>query len=138
MNKKVVLIIDENKQRTERLDFIVRLGGYETQSFDSDAVALNWVRYAGQEEKVLCVLFNNPGDVARVEQICQSSIESEMFVPVVLVQRGHYSFLAIDKKEHFFTCEPEGVMQTLDILSAIEYDEIEWPRKTFQANGGAL
>ena len=41
MNKKVVLVVDEDSHRAEKLLFIVRLGGYKTVivSADNDAEA---------------------------------------------------------------------------------------------------
>lgn len=136
MNKKVVLIIDEDSRRTERLDFIVRLGGYETQSFESGVAALNWVRCASPEE-VLCVLFNNPGGLNRIDGIVATWIDTGKIVPVVLVRRGQFDCPAIDKMGHVFICEPESVMQTLEILSAIEYDETSFvlPLKRSLAHG---
>lgn len=142
MNKKVVLIIDEDSRRTERLDFIVRLGGYETQSFESGAAALNWVRCASPEE-VLCILFNNSGGMNRIDGIVATWIDTGKIVPVVLVRRDKFELnqnFAIDKMDHIFICEPESVMQTLEILSAIEYDETSFalPQKRSLANGEGL
>lgn len=123
MKKKGVLIVDENNQRAEKLDFIVRLGGYETRTFASEAAALNWAKYGCTEEgDCLCLLFNNPGEFDRAEQIATFWSATGMTIPVVLVQRGQGSWnrtLSIKEKDHFFVCEPESVMQTLDILTAI-------------------
>lgn len=124
MNKKVVLVVDEDSNRAEKLLFIVRLGGYETRTFSSAAAAWNWIKYGCSEGDVFCLLFNNPGDFKRAEEILAAWTAAGMIVPVVLVQRGKGSWnqlLTIGEKDHFFVCDPESVMQTLDILSVIEY-----------------
>lgn len=123
MSKKVVLIVDEDSQRTKRLTFMVRLGGYEVRNFDCEAEALNWASYACLEKEVLSLLFNRPGTFDRVEQIAATWIATGRSVPVVLVQKGPFNLdnvPLIEKDDLFFVCEPEGVMQTLDILSAVE------------------
>lgn len=125
MNNKGVLIVDEDCFRAEKLVFIVRLGGYETRIFSSEAAALNWSQYGCHEEETLCLLFNNPGGFDRAEQIVAAWRAAGMTLPVVLVQRGKDSWnqrLAIGEKDHFFVCEPESVMQTLNILTAIAAD----------------
>lgn len=122
MNKKGVLIVDEDSQRAEKLVFIVRLGGYETRTFGSEAAALNWAKYGCAEGDALCLLFNNPGNFDRAEQIVTGWLATGMTLPMILVQRGQGSWnhlLTSGEKENFFVCEPESVMQTLDILSAI-------------------
>lgn len=140
MSKKMVLIVDEDSHRAERLDFIVRLGGYATRDFDCEAAALNWVRCGSLEEDVLCLLFNSPGDFDRAEQIVATWVASGKVVPVVLVKRGQCRInhlLTVDWHDYFFVCEPESVMQTLDILAAIEYSESAFvaPSKQFLAGG---
>jgi len=123
MNKKVVLIVDEDGHRAEKLLFIVRLGGYETRTFSNAAAALNWVKYGCAVAETLCLLFNHPGELAQAEEIFATWTATGKIVPVVLLQRGKsnwHHLLTIDEKEHFFVCEPEDVMQTLDILSLIE------------------
>lgn len=124
MNKKIVLVVDEDNNRAEKLLFIVRLGGYETRTFGSAAAALNWVKYGCSDGEILCLLFNHPGELAQAEEIFATWTTAGMIVPVVLVQRGKGSWnqlLTIGEKDHFFVCDPESVMQTLDILSVIEY-----------------
>ena len=122
MNKKVVLVVDEDSHRAEKLLFIVRLGGYETRTFGSAAAALNWAKYGYSDGEILCLLFNHPGELAQAEEILAIWTATGMIVPVVLLQRGKGSWnhlLTIDEKDHFFVCDPESVMQTLDILSVI-------------------
>lgn len=122
MNKKVVLVVDEDSQRAEKLLFIVRLGGYDTRIFGSTQAALNWVKYGCSEGDALCLLFNSPGDFNRAEEIVAVWADAGMIVPVVLLQRGKGKWnqlLAIEEKDHFFVCEPESVLQTLEILTAI-------------------
>ena len=122
MNKKIVLVVDENNLRAEKLLFILRLGGYETRTFGTAAAAWNWIKYGYAEGEALCLLFNNPGDFNRAEEIVAAWAAAGMTLPVVLLQRGQGSWnrrLAIGEKDHFFVCEPESVMQTLEILTAI-------------------
>lgn len=124
MNTKIVLIVDEDGQRAEKIDFIIRLGGYETRRFDNEAAALNWVKYGCTDVAVLCLLFNNPGAFDRAEQIIATWVATGRIVPVVLIKRGQCSLnhlRTIGSQDHFFACEPESVMQTLDILTAIDY-----------------
>lgn len=122
MNKKVVLVVDEDSHRAEKLLFIVRLGGYETRTFGSAAAALNWAKYGYSDGEILCLLFNHPGELAQAEEILAIWTATGMIVPVVVLQRGKGSWnqlLPIGEKDHFFVCDPESVMQTLDILSVI-------------------
>lgn len=122
MNKKVVLVVDEDSHRAEKLLFIVRLGGYETRTFSSAAAALNWAKYGYSDGEILCLLFNHPGELAQAEEILAIWTATGMIVPVVLLQRGKGSWnhlLTIGEQDHFFVCDPESVMQTLDILSVI-------------------
>lgn len=124
MNKKVVLIVDEDSRRAEKLHFIVRLGGYETQTFGSTAAAVNWVKYGCSAGEILCLLFNHPGKQEQAEEVFATWTASGKIVPVVLVQRekGNWHHLhTIDEMDCFFVCEPESVMQALDILSTIAY-----------------
>lgn len=124
MSKKVVLIVDEDSHRAEKLLFIVRLGGYETRTFNGAAAALNWAKYGCADGEILCLLFNHPGELTQAEEIFATWTASGMIVPVVLLQRGKGSWnqlLTIGEKDHFFVCEPESVLQTLDILLLIEY-----------------
>lgn len=124
MNKKVVLIVDEDSRRAEKLLFIVRLGGYETRTFSGAAVALNWAKYGCPDGEILCLLFNHPGELAQAEEIYATWAASGMIVPVVLLQRGKGSWnqlLTVGEKDHFFVCDPESVLQTLDILSVIAF-----------------
>lgn len=123
MNKKVVLIVDEDSRRAEKLLFIVRLGGYETQTFGSTAAAVNWVKYGCSVGEILCLLFNHPGKQEQAEEVFATWTAAGKIVPVVLVQRekGNWNHLhTIGEKDYFFVCEPESVMQVLDILSTIE------------------
>lgn len=128
MNKKVVLIVDEDKARAEKLVFMVRLGGYEPQLFGSTAAALNWIKYGDSVNNILCLLFNHPAELRQTEEIFTAWAAAGMIVPVVLVQRGedNWSHNARNK-DHFFVCMPEEVMQTLDILSVIEYADNDAP-----------
>lgn len=122
MNKKIVLVVDEDSRRAEKLLFIVRLGGYVTRTFGNTAAALNWIKYGCSEGEALCLLFNHPGDFNRAEEIVAAWVAVGMTLPVILLQRGHENWnrrLAIDEHDHFFVCEPESVMQTLEILAAI-------------------
>ena len=122
MNKKIVLVVDEDSLRAEKLLFILRLGGYVTRTFGSTAAAWNWIKYGYAEGDALCLLFNNPGDFNRAEELVAAWAAAGMIVPVVLLQRGQGSWnrlLAIGEKDHFFVCDPESVMQTLEILTAI-------------------
>lgn len=124
MNKKVVLIVDEDSRRAEKLCFIVRLGGYETQTFASTAAAVNWVKYGCPAGEILCVLINHLGKQEQPEEVFVTWTAAGKIVPIVLVQRekGNWSHLhTIGEKDYFFVCEPESVMQVLDILSAIAY-----------------
>lgn len=123
MKKKIVLVVDEDSRRAEKLLFIVRLGGYETQTFGSTAAALNWVKYGCSVSEILCLLFNHPGKQEQAEEVFATWTATGKIVPVVLVQReksNRNHLHTIDEKDHFFVCEPESVMQVLDILSAIE------------------
>lgn len=122
MSKKIVLIIDEDGDRAEKLHFLVQLGGYTTRTFNSVAAAFNWAEYGCQEGEVLCLLFNDPGQQEMAEKVFATWMATGMIMPVVMVQRGKedwYHHLNIDEQDHFFLCTPEDVMQTLDILSAI-------------------
>lgn len=122
MNKKIVLIIDEDGDRAEKLHFIVQLGGYATRTFGSVAAAFNWAQYGCPQGEVLCLLLNDPGQQDLAEKIFATWMATGMIVPVVMVQRGKEDWnrlLNIGEQDHFFLCAPEGVMQTLDILSAI-------------------
>lgn len=122
MNRKVVLVVDEDSHRVENLLFIVRLGGYVTRTFSSTAAALNWIKYGCTEDDALCLLFNNPGDFNLAEEIVAAWTAAGMTLPIVLLQRGKGNWnrlLAIGEKDHFFVSEPESVMQTLEILTAI-------------------
>lgn len=124
MNKKVVLVVDEDSHRVEKLLFIVRLGGYETRTFNGAAAALNWAKYGCSDGEILCLLFNHPGELAQAEEIYATWTASGMIVPVVLLQRGKGSWnqlLSVGEKDHFFVCDPENVLQTLDILSVIAF-----------------
>lgn len=139
MNKKVVLVVDEDNHRAEKLLFIVRLGGYETHTFGNAAAALNWVKYGCAVGEVLCLLFNHPGELKQAEEILATWTAAGMIVPVVLLQRGKGSWhqlLSIGEKDHFFVCDPESVMQALDILSVIACVDSgagAWPEKLFAA-----
>ena len=122
MNNKIVLVVDEDNLRAEKLLFIVRLGGYVTRIFGSTAAALNWIKYGCSEGEALCLLFNNPGDFNHAEEIAAEWVSAGMTLPVVLVKRGQGNWnrlLSVGEKDHFFVCEPESVMQTLEILTAI-------------------
>ena len=122
MNKKLVLVVDEDSHRAEKLLFIVRLGGYETRTFGGAAAAINWLEYGCPEGEALCLLFNCPGDYNLAEEIAAAWAAAGMTLPVVLLQRhqGNWNrLLAIGEKDHFFVCEPDGVMQTLEIVTAI-------------------
>jgi DNA-binding NtrC family response regulator len=122
MNNKIVLVVDEDSLRAEKLLFIVRLGGYLTRTFGSTAAALNWSQYGCSDGDALCLLFNNPGDINRAAEIVATWSAAGMTLPVVLLQRGQGNWnrlLAIAEKDLFFVCEPESVMQTLEILTAI-------------------
>lgn len=124
MNKKIVLIVDEDSRRAEKLLFIVRLGGYETQTFGSAAAAVNWVKYGCSDGEILCVLINHPGKQQEAEEVFATWAATGKIVPVVLVQRekGNWNHLhTISEKDYFFVCQPESVMQALDILSTIAY-----------------
>lgn len=136
---KVVLVVDEDSRRAEKLLFIIRLGGYETRTFGNAAAALNWVKYGCPVGETLCLLFNHPGELAQAEEIYATWAANGMIVPVVLLQRGNGSWnqlLTVGDKDHFFVCEPESVMQTLDILSHIGYTDnavVAGPQKFFAA-----
>ena len=122
MNKKNVLVVDEDSLRAEKLLFILRLGGYVPRTFGSTAAALNWIKYGCAEGDALCLLFNYPGDFNRAEEIVAAWAVDGRTLPVVLLQRGQGNWnrrLAIGEKDHFFVCEPESVMQKLEILTAI-------------------
>lgn len=122
MNKQIVLIVDEDSLRTEKLVFIVRLGGYKTRTVDTVEEALNWSKYGCHEEDVLGLLCNNPGKFDRARQIVTVWIAAGRTVPAVLLQRGKGDWnhlLPIGEDDHFFVCDPESVMQTLEILTAI-------------------
>lgn len=124
MNKNMVLIVDKNSHRVENLQFMVRLGGYETRIFENTAAALNWIKYAGHAAQILCLLFNHPQELENTEKIFTEWVGSGMIVPVVLVQRGKgnsFQLPMVGEMDHFFVCVPENIMQTLDILSVIEY-----------------
>ena len=121
MNKKIVLVVDEDSLRAEKLLFILRLGGYVTQTFGSAAAAWNWIKYGFADGDALCLLFNNPGDFNRAEEIVAAWSAAGMTLPIVFLQRGQGSWHrlpAIGEQDHFFVCDPESVMQTLEILTA--------------------
>lgn len=122
MNNKRILVVAEDALRAEKLVFVVRLGGYETRVFDNEAAALNWAKYGCHDEEVLCLVFNNSGGFERAEQIVSAWRIAGTVLPVILVQRGQGSWnqrLAIGEDEQFFVCEPEAVMQILDVLTEI-------------------
>lgn len=122
MNRKVVLIVDEDISRAEKLDFILRLGGYITRFFSCEKAALNWARYGCSDGEALCFLFNSRIEMDRAEEILSMWTADGMSLPVVLVQRGKGSWnhlLSLDTMEQFVVCEPESVMQTLEILTEI-------------------
>lgn len=128
MHNKIVLVVDEDSHRVEKLLFIVRLGGYLTQTFGSTAAALNWIQYGCSRDDALCLIFNNPGDFNRAEEVVAAWTAAGMTLPIVLLQRGQGNWnrlLAIGEKDHFFVCEPESVMQTLEILTAIRCNALE-------------
>ena len=138
MKKKVVLIVDEDNRRAEKLLFIVRLGGYETQTFGSTAAAVNWVKYGCAVGEILCLLFNQPGKEEQAGEVFATWAAAGKIVPAVLVQRekGNWNhLLTICEKDYFFVCEPESVMQVLDILSTIKCtdNEVEADSETFFA-----
>jgi DNA-binding NtrC family response regulator len=142
MKKRVVLVVDEDSHRAEKIHFIVRLGGYETHTFGSAAAALNWVKYGCPVGQALCLLFNHPGELRQAEEIFATWTAAGRIVPVILLQRGKgswYQLLSIGEKDHFFVCEPESVMQALDILSVIACADRgagAWPEKLFAAGNG--
>lgn len=122
MNKKVVLVVDDDNHRAEKLLFILRLGGYETRTFGNAATVFNWVKYGCSADEVLCILFNHPDGLQQAGEIFATWAGIGMIVPVVLLQRekGNWSqLLGIGETDLFFVCAPESVMQTLDILSVI-------------------
>lgn len=122
MNNKIVLVVDEDNLRAEKLLFIIRLGGYVTRTFGSTAAAWNWIKYGCTEDDALCLLFNNPGNFSRAEEIVAEWTAAGRTLPIVLLQRGQGNWnrlLSVGEKDHFFVCEPESVMQTLEILTAI-------------------
>lgn len=122
MSKKMVLIIDEDGDRAEKLHFIVHLGGYTTRTFGSAAAAFNWAEYGCPQGEVLCLLINHPGQQESAEKVFATWMATGMIIPVVVVQRGKgdwHHLLNIGEQDHFFICTPESVMQTLDILSVI-------------------
>ena len=124
MSKKIVLIIDEDGDRAEKLHFIVQLGGYAIRTFGSAAAAFNWAEYGCPQGEVLCLLLNDPGQQELAEKVFTTWMATGMLVPVVMVQRGKEDWnllLNIGEQDHFFLCAPEDVMQTLDILSVINY-----------------
>ncbi len=122
MSKKIVLIIDEDGDRAEKLHFIVQLGGYTSRTFGRAAAAFNWAEYGCPQGEVLCLLFNHTGQQEAVEEVFTIWKASGMIAPLVNVQRGKENWnhlLNIGELDHFFLCRPEDVMQTLDILSVI-------------------
>ena len=140
MQKKVVLIVDEDSRRAEKLVFIVRLGGYETQTFGNTAAAVNWVKYCCSAGEILCLLFNHPCKEEQAGEIFATWAAAGKTVPFVLVQRekGNWNHLfTICEKDYFFICEPESVMQVLDILSTIEWtgNKTEADPEKFLASG---
>jgi DNA-binding NtrC family response regulator len=124
MSKKIVLIVDEDGERAEKLHFIVQLGGYTTRTFNSASAAFNWAEYGCPQGEVLCLLFNHLGQEGMAEKVFATWMATGMIIPVVMVQRGKEDWnqlLNIGEQDHFFICAPESVMQTLDILSVINY-----------------
>lgn len=122
MSKKIVLIVDEDGDRAEKLHFIVQLGGYATRTFGSAAAAFNWAEYGCLQGEVLCLLLNDPDQQDLAEKVFATWMATEMIIPVVMVQRGQKDWnqlLNIGAQDHFFLSTPEGVLQTLDILSVI-------------------
>lgn len=122
MNKKSVLVVDEDKARLEKLLFIIRLGGYETQTFGSLPVALNWIKYGSAESEDLCLVFNSPGEFHLVEEIVAAWSALGKKLPIILLQRGQAGWnrhLALDAMDPFFVCEPESLLQSLEVLTAI-------------------
>lgn len=124
MSRKIVLIIDEDGDRAEKLHFIVQLGGYTIRTFSSVAAAFNWAEYGCPQGEVLCLLLNHPGQQEPAEKVFATWMATGMIVPVVMVQRGKKDWshlLNIGEQDLFFLCTPEDVMNTLDILSVINY-----------------
>lgn len=125
MERNTVLIVDEDRHRLEKLLFMVQLGGYKARSFENTAAVLNWIKYAGEPSQILCLLFNCPLELVRIEEIFADLVAAAgVLVPVVSVQRGEVckpNLCARGTIDHVFICEPECIMQTLDILADIGY-----------------
>lgn len=122
MSKKSVLVVAEDKTRLEKLLFIIRLGGYEAQTFGSLPAVLNWVKYGCSEGDDLCLVFHSPGEFRLAVEIAATWSELGKKLPIILLQRGKAGWnreLSIDAMDPFFVCEPESLMQSLEVLAAI-------------------
>lgn len=134
MKKKLVYVIDEDSRRGEGLRFVLRLAGYESCLFFDEATAINWFKYVHHAEEPLCLLFNNPQDQMRTAEIVTSLALSKVALPALLVQREKAHAisppLSGGNAGEVFVCEPAGVMQLLEHLTATAFAAMPAERHT--------
>lgn len=126
MSKKLVLVIDEDSRRAEGLLFVLRLAGYDSCLFLDMDTALNWVKHLIDAGEPLCLLINDLEDLSRAKQTITKLGTRRPTVPTILVQRGkdvQTAMLALADHHEILICEPATVMNTLEILTAVQYAE---------------
>lgn len=122
MSKKMVLVIDQDSYRAERLLFVLRLAGYDSSFFRDVATAVNWVKHVNVNEEQPCLLINDLDDPARATQTISALVESRAELPTILVQRckgAWHALAALVDSQSIFVSEPATVMHTLERLPAI-------------------
>lgn len=91
MHKKRIMVIETNEERFKKVNFLLRLTGYESRIVANVREAANWARVchlAGEE--VFCLLINSVESSEECLSALQPLAHYAFPLPVVLVRRGQW------------------------------------------------
>jgi len=116
----IVLLVEQDRARGKRLEFLLRLAAYQVRHFASVEEAINWRTTCSADiENKVCLLLGTPGPALELAVLLQQLHCSSIDLPVVLVNRGSSSPAAPLNRPRPLGCPGVLVSEPTEISTAL-------------------
>lgn len=121
----IVLLVEQDRARGKRLEFLLRLAAYQVRYFASVEEAINWRTTCSVDiEDKVCLLLGTPGPALELATLLQQLHTRGLQLPVLLVNRTPSSFVPrLDERRQLAClgvriCEPTEISGELAAIFA--------------------
>lgn len=143
--QQTVLLVEQNVERSNRQEFLLRLAGYRVRCFADVEEAINWNTACSAERTAnLCLLLSTPGPMKEVVQRLQLLRSGWNELPILLINRALPPLAAHSNGCRQLACigvhicEATEVTETLAAILQKRQGQVATPRLWREATRSAL